>query len=382
MSASSEANVRSLPLQDRHARAGARFGAFGEWNVPLYYTSILEEHKAVRTRAGIFDISHMGEFFFRGSGAAKFLNNLLPRDIESQKPGRALYMPLLREDGTIVDDIIVYRYSADEFLMILNAGNIEKDYNWIKRWVPADVEFRNASDELGLLALQGPATEEIAARIFPEIDLKSVAYYGFLKWNNGMIARTGYTGERGFEIMAPHKDLVAVWDNILDVGAGPCARPTNDAGAHRGAPLHCVPVGFGARDTLRLEAGMPLYGHDMNDEITPLELGIEWAIDLQKKSFIGHDALLKQKQSGITKKLIGFEMLDRGIPRQGQEIQKSGKKIGEVTSGSFAPTLEKNIGLGYVASENSEIGSEIEIMIREKSLKSRVVELPFYRRSK
>ncbi|MBI3317207.1 MAG: glycine cleavage system aminomethyltransferase GcvT [Candidatus Omnitrophica bacterium] len=368
MSAPSEANVRSLPLQNRHVAAGARFGTFGNWNVPLYYTGILEEHKAVRTHAGLFDISHMGEFFFKGSGAARFLNELLPRDIENQKLGRAFYMPLLREDGGIIDDIIVYRFTADEFLMIVNAGNIEKDFTWIKPRVPVGVALTNASEELGLLALQGPASEEIAAKIFPEVKLKEAAYYGFLLWKNGMIARTGYTGEHGFEIMAPHQELAKVWDDILDIGA------------QHAVPRKVISCGFGARDTLRLEAGMPLYGHDMNDEITPLEAGLEWAVDLKKKSFVGREALGMQMQSGLKKKLVGFEMIERGIPRQGQVILKNGKKAGEVTSGSFAPTLERNIGLGYVAAELAVPGEELEVVIREKLLRAKIVKLPFYKR--
>lgn len=362
MSASSAANIRSLPLHEKHAGLGARFGAFGEWQVPLYYTSILEEHKAVRTRAGLFDISHMGEFFFSGARAAEFLNELLPRNILDQKNGRALYMPLLRDNGTTVDDIIVYRFSEDRFLVIVNAGNIAKDFEWIHPRVPKDVEFVDRSEEFGLLALQGPESEKIAGQTFGGEAIAGLTYYSFRPFRSGLIAATGYTGERGYEIMIKKNELPSIWDSSVAKGA--------------------QAVGFGARDTLRLEAAMPLYGHDLNDETTPLEAGLDWAIDWNKKSFVGRGPLIKQKETGPQKKLIGFEMIDRGIPRQDYEILKSGKKIGKVTSGSFAPTLEKNIGMGYVEAAEAREGNEIEILVRDKNLKAKSVGLPFYARPK
>ncbi len=356
--------IRRLPLHEKHAAKGARFGAFGEWEVPLYYTSILEEHQAVRRKAGLFDISHMGEFFVSGRQAEDFLQALLPRDISSIRDGQAKYMPLLNERGGMVDDIVVYRLSRERFLIIVNASNIEKDFSWIKPRVPSGVVFENQSEVKGLLALQGPASSQILKGAFGS-DFDRLHYYEFAEWKSGIISRTGYTGEDGFEIMADKKELQEIWERLFAAGAA-----------------SLLPAGFGARDTLRLEAAMPLYGHDMNDDISPLELGIGWAIDLEKPSFCGRDVLVKESQQGSRRKLVGFEMIDRGIPRQDCLIQKGGREIGKVTSGTFAPTLQKNIGLGYVPAEASSIGNEIEIIVRDKPLKAKIVKRPFYKRRK
>ena len=366
MSAQAASGVRRLPLHDKHADKGARFGAFGGWEVPLYYTSILEEHEAVRRRAGLFDISHMGEFFAAGKRAVEFLDALLPRNIAAMADGRALYMPLLREDGGIVDDIIVYRFAKDLFLLIVNASNEEKDFRFMSRRVPAGAAFRNATEEKGLLALQGPASVRILARAFGKLPVLSAKYYHFQPWQSGMIARTGYTGEDGFEIMADQKELPQIWDALFA------------AGKSEGL----APAGFGARDTLRIEAGMVLYGHDITEETTPLQAGLGWAVDFTKPAFTGREKLLAEKTGGVKRKLVGFEMIERGIPRGDYEIAKAGSVIGKVTSGSFSPTLQKNIGMGYVPAEEAAPGNEIEILIRAKALKGRIVKLPFYQRNK
>ncbi len=358
-------NIQQLPLHSKHVEKGAKFGAFGVWEVPLYYTGILEEHEAVRARSGLFDISHMGEFWVSGLGAPDFLEGLLPRRVAGMKVGQALYMPLLHERGGIIDDIIVYRFAECGFLLIVNAGNIEKDYRWIESHVPQGVEFEDRSDSKGLLALQGPRSAEILQRAYGA-GFSALPYYHFKEWSSGMIARTGYTGEDGFEIMVDQKDLPCVWEALVSAG--------KDGGL--------LPVGFGSRDTLRLEAGMPLYGHDLKDDTTPLEAGLGWAVDLSKPSFIGRDALAKQKENGVKRKLVGFEMIERGIPRQDYEIQKKGRAIGKVTSGSFSPTLKKNIGMGYVAVDVAALGNEIEIIVRDHSLKAKIVKLPFYKRQK
>jgi len=360
--------TKRLPLHEQHARKGAKFGLFGDWEVPLYYSSILEEHDAVRKRAGLFDISHMGEFFIEGPGSLGFLETLLCRSIEKMEQGKALYMPLLNSEGGMIDDIIVYRLGTDSFLIIVNAGNVEKDFDWFlkckaKAARPDSFSLENRSDELGLLALQGPKSAEILERA-TGTSFQNLKYYHFIQWKSGMISRTGYTGEDGFEIMVEHKDLQSLWDSLFS--------EANDL----------IPVGFGARDTLRLEAAMPLYGHDMDDQISPLELGIDWAVDMQKKSFVGRDALLNLKSKGIHKHLIGFEMIERGIPRQGFSIAKLGRKIGVVTSGSFSPTLQKNIGLGFVPVAEARDANDVDIIIREKPVKARVVKLPFYKRKK
>lgn len=358
--------IRRLPLHEKHAVKGARFGAFGDWEVPLYYTSILEEHHAVRRQAGLFDISHMGEFFVLGAKAENFLQELLPRNLEAVRDGQAKYMPLLNERGGMVDDIVLYRISKDRFLIIVNAANIEKDFSWIRPRVSAGVLFENQSEEKGLLALQGPESSRILERAFGG-HFNRLRYYEFALWKSGMISRTGYTGEDGFEIMVDKKDLEEVWDKLFAASKGDSV---------------LVPVGFGARDTLRLEAAMPLYGHDMKDDVSPLELGMGWAVDLNKASFCGRDALLKESRQGSRRKLVGFEMVDRGIPRQDCAIRKGSRELGKVTSGTFAPTLQKNIGLGYVPAEEATVGNEIQIIVRDKPLKAKIVKLPFYKRRK
>ncbi len=369
---SSSGQIRRLPLHDIHLKLGAKIGQFGQWEVPLYYSSILQEHDAVRARAGLFDISHMGEFFIKGAGAARFLQDLLPRDVEKMEQGKALYMPLLKETGGIVDDIILYRLKSDAFLMIVNAANVEKDFQFIRsnqnawqKHAKEALESVNATDDFGLLALQGPASQAILEKALGQ-SFADLAYYHIRETSDGFISRTGYTGEDGFELMLAQDKLPAMWKRLFEAGA--------DAGL--------VPAGFGARDTLRLEAAMPLYGHDMNEETTPFEVGIGWAVDLKKTAFVGRDALLEQKGKGIQRKLIGFEMTGRGIPRDGYEILSGERKVGKVTSGCFAPTLKKNIGLGFVIPECADAGSMIEIMIRDAAVRARVVKLPFYKRKK
>ena len=366
MTMSSSLNIRKLPLHDRHAALGGKFGNFGDWEVPLYFAGILEEHDAVRSRAGLFDISHMGKFYFEGAGTAAFLNSFLPRNIQTMESGKALYMPLLNDQGGFVDDIIVYKVNDARFIIIVNASNTDKDDAWIRSRTPQGVEFTNASAEKGLIAIQGPLSVKLLEKVLGTSEFSSLGYYRFKEWKDGMIARTGYTGEDGFEIMAGFDILGKLWDGLLAAG--------KDQGV--------MPIGFGARDTLRLEAGMPLYGHDMDDKISPIEAGLDWAIDWTKEKFTARDILLKQKQQGAAKKLVGFEMVERGIPRQDYNIQKNGKNTGVVTSGTFSPTLKKNIGMGYVEIENSKPGTEIEIVVRDKAIKANVVKLPFYKRSR
>lgn len=365
MTMTSSETVKRLPLHDRHVICGARLGLFGEWEVPLYYSTIIEEHHAVRRQAGIFDISHMGEFWVSGANAAAVLDKILPRSISSMYDGKALYMPLLNERGGMVDDIIVYRCSQEDFLIIVNASNIQKDFEYIKRFIPSSVTFEDLSESKGLLALQGPNSEAVIREIYGD-QAASLRYYHFLKQGSGIVARTGYTGEDGFEMMVDKKELPSLWDKLFEVGKG----------------FGLKPVGFGARDTLRLEAAMPLYGHDMNDDITPLELGIGWAVDFSKKDFLGLGPLQKKKSEGIGKKLICFEMIDRGIPRQDHDILNEGNVIGKVTSGSFSPTLEKNIGMGYVPLSHAVTGNEILIKIRDRDLRAKIVSSPFYKRTK
>ena len=356
---------RKLPLHEEHLLKGARMGDFGGWLVPLFYTSIMEEHASVRNKAGLFDISHMGEFLVEGPGALNFLEENLPRCISKVRFFQAIYMPLVNDQGGMVDDIIVYRMAENRFLIIVNASNIAKDFAWFKERATQGVSVTDLSEEMGLLALQGPMSQQILLEAFGAFykDLKRFHYQDF---EEGVIARTGYTGEDGYEIMVPKSRLKAVWDVLFRVGE------------KRGM----IPVGFGARDTLRLEAAMPLYGHELTDETTPLEADLEWAIDLTKDHFPGHEILKKQKKEGVPKKRIGFEMIERGVPRHGFEIQKNGVPIGSVTSGSFIPTTGKNIGMAYVVSKESDIGNSLDIMVRGKPVKAAIVSLPFYSRKR
>ena len=366
MNSAEPMTIQHLPLAPKHVQNQAKLGHFGSWEVPLYFRGILEEHEAVRTAAGLFDISHMGKFFFSGPEALAFLDGLLPRSVAAMKDGQALYMPLLNEAAGILDDIILYRVSQNDFIMIVNAGNTEKDFAWIKKHVPSGVVFRDETPAMGLIALQGPAAGAILKDALKDDSFSGLSYYHFARWKDGMIARTGYTGEDGFEIMASLKAIESLWDSLFE------------AGKSRGLQ----PLGFGARDTLRLEAGMPLYGHDMAETENPFELGIGWAVDLTKPAFMGKEALVRIKAQGLAKRLVGFEMVDRGIPRQDYEIRKAGKTLGKVTSGTFSPTLKKNIGMGYVPVSETEPGNEIEVLVRDKALKAKIVKLPFYKRKK
>lgn len=359
--------LKRLPLHELHVKAGAHLGAFGEWEVPLYFSTILDEHESVRTRAGFFDISHMGEFFVSGRDAKSFLNFILPRRMERLQDGRALYTLLLNEEGGIVDDLIVYQINSEKFLLIVNAANISKDFNWVRRYVPTAVEFENASDRLCLFALQGPRGREIGEALF-RCDFRSLRYYHFLvlatPWGELLVSRTGYTGEDGLEIMADVMAAAPLWSAIAEAGK----------------PKGLKPIGFGARDTLRLEAGMLLYGQDMDDSTSPLEAGVEWAVDLEKSHFLGRERSVREKKEGAARRLVGFEMIERGIPRHGFSIGKDKRTLGQVTSGSFSPTLKKNIGLGYVPSAEAKAGNEIEVMIRNQKVKARICPTPFYKK--
>ncbi len=358
-----ETEPTKLPLHEEHLRKGARMGDFGGWLVPLFYTSIMEEHTAIRNKAGIFDISHMGEFLVEGVGALDYLEKNLPRRIAPVKFGQAIYMPLVNDQGGMVDDIIVYRMAEQKFLIIVNAGNIEKDFAWFSARVTPGVTLTDLSPSMGLLALQGPLSQTILLECFGAF-YKDLRRFHYKDFEGGIIARTGYTGEDGYEIMVPKEKLKQGWDVLFRVGA----------------KHGLLQIGFGARDTLRLEAAMPLYGHELTDELTPLEADLGWAIDLTKNEFPGSAALKKQQETGVLKKRVGFEMTERGIPRQGFEIQKDGKTIGTVTSGSFIPTTGKNIGMAYVTAAEAKTGNTIDVMVRGKPVKAVLVSLPFYKR--
>ncbi len=359
--------TQRTPLYDCHLRAGGKMVDFAGWRLPVQYSGLMEEHRAVRTAAGLFDVSHMGEFRLSGAGAESFLQRLTPNDVAKLTPGRIHYSGLLTEAATYVDDLLVYRLADDDFMLVVNAANADKDFAWIEQHRPDDVELEDVSSSYALLALQGPRAQEILTPLTP-VDLAQLRYYRFAEsevdGHRAIVSRTGYTGEDGFELYLSPDSAPEVWDRLLA----------------EGAPQGLVPAGLGARDTLRLEAGMALYGHEIDDTTTPLDAGLSWVVKLNKGDFLGRDVLVAQKEEGVQQKLVGFEMTGRGIGREGYPILKDGQTVGRVTSGSFSPTFEKALGMAYVPAELAEVGTEVEIQIRKNAVPATVASIPFYRR--
>jgi aminomethyltransferase len=360
-------SLQRTPLYDRHREAGAKIVDFAGWEMPVQYAGVIEEHRAVRTAAGLFDVSHMGEVRVRGAGALAFLQGLTPNDVSKLVPGRAHYSGLLTDRATYVDDILIYRLAADDFLVVVNASNAGRDFEWIASRAAGagDVEVVDESDRYALLALQGPKALEILAPLASP-DPSGLKYYGFAEGTvagvPALISRTGYTGEDGFELYLAPEDAPGVWGRLVEAGA--------------------VPAGLGARDTLRLEAAMALYGHELDDTTTPFEAGLSWVVKLDKGEFLGRDALVAQKGAGIPRKLVGFEVRGRGIARQGHPVVSEGGTVGVVTSGTWSPTFEKALGLAYVPPEMAAPGTPLTIEVRGKALPAVVVETPFYKRSR
>lgn len=357
-------DLKRTPLYDTHRALNAKMVEFGGWDMPVQYKGILDEHRAVRTAAGLFDIDHMGQVRVTGTGSLAFLNHLLTANFSDMPVNTAKYAVMCYADGTCVDDTFVYRLE-NEWMVVINASNRDKDNAWMKAQAAGfDVTLKDVSDEFYMLAFQGPLAEQVLQKI-ESFDLSALEYHQAYETHTahgrGIVARTGYTGEDGFEMFLPAQLGKHVWDAILEAG--------KDEGVQ--------PIGLGARDSLRFEAKFALYGHEIDANTTPIEAALGWACDLNK-SFVGRDALLKQKLEGVRKKLIGFEMLERGIARGGYEIASNGKVVGAVTSGMPAPTLEKNIGLGYVPPEFAKIGTELDILIRGKPTRAIVVKTPFY----
>lgn len=365
----SDPPLKRTPLFSLHQELGGRLVEFAGWEMPVEYSGVVEEHMTVRRKAGLFDVSHMGEFFLEGPDAATLLQHLTPNDVSRLAVGQAHYSALTTERGTFVDDLLVYRTGETRYLVIVNAANIDKDFDWIASRRKGNVDLRNASDEFALMALQGPAAVDIL-RPLTDLDLGSMKYYRFAEetvlGEQAMVSRTGYTGEDGFEIM------------ITAGRAEKVARELLERGESRGLK----PVGLAARDTLRLEAKMALYGNDIDEEHTVLEADLAWIVKWQKGDFLGRDALLRQKDEGLSRKLVGFEMVDRGIARHGYPVFANGKSAETVTSGSYAPYLKKNIGLTYLPVDSATEGSELEVEIRGRRAKAKVVPTPFYRREK
>lgn len=357
--------LKTVPLNDLHQQLGAKMVPFAGYVMPVRYSSDLEEHHCVRNGVGVFDVSHMGEFIVKGPKALDLIQRVSANDASVLFDGKIQYSYLPNGKGGVVDDLLVYRVSADEYFLVVNASNIEKDWNWIQGQNTEGVEMQNISDDLCLFAVQGPKAAE-ALQSLTEVNLSEMDYYTFVKGTFAglpdiIISATGYTGAGGFELYIPKEYAVEVWKGIFEAGK----------------ELGIKPIGLGARDTLRLEMGYCLYGNDIDDTTSPLEAGLGWVTKFTK-NFIDSDVLLAQKQAGLANKLVGFEMIDRGIPRGHYELcDADGNVIGHVTSGTQSPTLSKGIGLGYVPLANSKVGSEIFVKVRERLLKAQVVKLPF-----
>jgi aminomethyltransferase len=367
--------LKKTPLNAVHRTLGAKMVDFGGWDMPVQYpTGIISEHNNVRQKAGLFDVSHMGEIRVRGKKAMAFLDWLTPNSVLKLNIGQIHYTGLLTEKGTFVDDLLLHKISDEDFLLVVNASNIEKDFDWIKKhiekWGAEAIEAINESDTTAQVALQGPKSLD-ALQPLMDIDLGQIKYYWFAFGNfKGlpvMVARTGYTGEDGFEVYCPPEKVEWAWNLIMESGK----------------PHGLIPTGLGCRNTLRLEAKMALYGHEINDEITALEADMNWILKLQKGDFLGREALQKQKDEGVGRILVGFKMLEkRDIARDGMHVLSEGKQVGFVTSGAPSATLGFNLGLAIVPSRLKEIGTPIAIEIRGKPCLAEVVSTPFYKRTK
>jgi aminomethyltransferase len=365
------APLKKTALHATHVALGARMVAFGGWDMPVEYAGITAEHMAVRTAAGLFDVSHMGQIEIAGRDALAAVQHLSSNDASRLQVNQAHYSALTTPDGAFVDDLLVYRLAASHFLLVVNAGNIDKDYAWIAARVQetGDAAVVNSSDRYALIAIQGPRAQRILQSL-TGVDLAGIKYYWFAHGEiagvRGTISRTGYTGEDGFEVFCPPAMAARVWDALM----------------HAGQSDGLVPCGLGARDTLRLEAAMRLYGNDIDETTTVLEADLNWIIGWKKDEFVGLDALRQQKESGIRRRIVGFAMIDRAIARHGHAVMRGGEQVGYVTSGTQTPYLKKAIGMAYVPTEMTEPGTELEIDIRGRRARAIVVTTPFYKRPK
>jgi aminomethyltransferase len=366
--------LKQTPLNAMHRKMGGRMVDFGGWDMPVQYPAgTVQEHLGTRTHAGLFDVSHMGEIDVRGSDAIAFVNRLCSNDAAKLVDGQAQYSALTTPDGTVVDDLLVYRFAADRLLLVVNAGTTEKDWEWISSHHQGEaVELKNVSADYCQIALQGPDALAILQTL-TETLLDEIKYYHFREGQvdnvPAIISRTGYTGEDGFEVYAAPDKAEQLWQKMLD------------AGKH-GTPEGVIPCGLAARNTLRLEAGMALYGHEIDETTTLLEANLGWICKLNKGDFTGRERLARQKEEGVRQKLVGFEMTERGIARDLQDVLIGGERAGRVTSGSPAPFLKKNIGMAYVPVEFANVGQELQIDVRGRTVGAQVVPVPFYKREK
>ncbi len=364
--------LKRTPLYDEHRALGARMVEFSGWEMPVQYSGILDEHRAVRERAGLFDVSHMGEFRVEGPGALDFLQGLVPNNVGRLAVNQALYTQVLLPDGGTLDDLIIYRLGDTLYQVVVNAGTMEKDWAWFSEHAAGrdDVTLTNISGETGLIAVQGPLAERILQRL-TDTPLGEIGYYhaqpGTVAGIPSLISRTGYTGEDGFELYSAWDATPRLWRSVLEAG-------TSEG---------LIPAGLGARDTLRLEAGYCLYEHELTEQITPLEAGLGWTVKLEKgHDFIGQQALADEKRDGLRRKLVGIELRDRGVPRAGYPVLRDGQKVGALTSGTMSPTLNRAIGLGYVTPDVATSGTPVTVEIRGKQVAAEIVALPFYKRQK
>lgn len=360
--------MKRTPFFSIHQRLGAKIVPFAGYEMPVQYSGIVEEHHTVRNTVGVFDVSHMGEFFVEGPQALSFLQQVTINDVSKLVPGKAQYSAMCYDNGGIVDDLLVYRLAEDSFMVVVNAANIDKDWEWMKNHCPSEVKFENKSDNIALLAIQGPKSQ-VTLQKLTQVNLSSIPYYHFVQGTlagvDMIISRTGYTGELGFEIYFDGVHAENIWDAIFDAGK----------------EFNIAPIGLGARDTLRLEMGYCLYGNDIDQTTHPLEAGLGWITKLDKGEFIGKAAIQQAKADGLKRKLVGLMLNDKAIPRHGYSIiLADGFAIGTVTSGTFSPSLGKGIAMGYVSLSHSTVGSPVYIEVRGKKVEARVVQTPFLKK--
>jgi aminomethyltransferase len=362
-------SLKRTALFDSYAEYGGKTIDFGGWALPVQFSSIKTEHEAVRTTAGLFDVSHMGEVLVSGKGSLPYLQKMMTNDVSKLKDGQAQYTAMCYENGGTVDDLLIYKRGEDNYLLVVNASNIDKDLEWMHQHSTADVQIEDLSSSYALLALQGPVAEQVLQKLTDE-PLADIKFFRFKEnveicGHDVLVSRTGYTGEDGFEIYGSPKAIVELFPAILK------------AGESEGV----VPAGLGARDTLRFEAGLPLYGQELSKDISPLETGLSFVVKLNKEEdFIGKTALASQKENGVPRKLVGLEMIDKGIPRTGYKVFIGDVEIGEVTTGTQSPTLKKNIGFALLETEHASEGTEVVVEIRNKRLRAVVIATPFYKR--
>jgi len=366
-----ETELKRTPLFEAYKKYGAKVIDFGGWELPVQFSSIIEEHEAVRKEAGLFDVSHMGEVLVEGKDAESYINYLVTNDVTKVRMNQAQYTAMCYPDGGTVDDLLVYKLADEKYLLVINASNIEKDYEWMEKNVKGEVTLQNISGEVAQLAIQGPKAESILQKL-TETDLSQIGFFGFAQNVNVdgitevLVSRTGYTGEDGFELYLASEKVAALWDKLLEAGKEDGLKP----------------CGLGARDTLRFEARLDLYGQELSSEIGPLEGGIGFAVKTNKESdFIGKDVLKKQREEGLQRKIVGIEVTGRGIPRHGYKVFSAGEEeIGFITSGTHSPSLKKSLGLALVSAEHAKAGTELKVEIRNKLIDAVVVKTPFYKR--